>query len=115
VTWQLQTGARLAPCGRCRRHILTAVTGGLARRADPVNLTLGAEITARLSGRDIYDVLIYGLPRRLYLEYRDITRVKAGRANAIVASHECPPGKPGPPGTQITVPIRKGQTDAIPY
>ena len=115
MTWQLQTGARLAPCGRCRRHILTAVTGGLARRADPVNLDAAAEITARLSGRDIYECLIYGLPRRLYLEYRDITRVKAGRPNAVVASHECPPGKPGPAGTEITAPIRKGQTDAIPY
>ena len=80
-----------------------------------MNLTAAAEITARLAGRDIYDVHVYGLPRRLYLEYRDITRVRAGRKNAVVASHECPPGKPGPAGIEITVPIRKEYQDAIPY
>src|SRR6266705_2630463 len=89
----ISTPARLAPCEGCGNHILACRSGGFRTCADPGPLSLAGEITARLAGRDIYDVITLGLPRRLYLEYRDLTRVICGRNYPVVAAHECPSGR----------------------
>jgi hypothetical protein len=82
--------AQLTKCRTCGRHILAAITSGLTVAVNPESLSVNAEIAARIQGRIIFDVLVHGLPRRMYLEYRDLGRVRAGRKHAVVAEHECP-------------------------
>ncbi len=95
--------AQTATCTRCGRHILAAISSGITIAANPQSLTVNEEIAARLTGRIIFDIIVYGLPRRMYLEYRDLGRVRAGRKHAVVAAHECP-GPVNYTGDELTVP-----------
>ena len=94
----MQTAARLQPCPACRRHTLFAITDGLRIRADPEPLGIHAEIAARLQQRETYDVITWGQPRRLYLEFRNLLRVMAGRRYPVVAAHYPCGHLPRPPG-----------------
>lgn len=76
-------------CPRCRRHVLIATVGGILTRADPENLTTAGELAARLQNRLTFDIHIYGLPRRMYLEFRDIDRIRGPRKRPVVAQHRC--------------------------
>lgn len=100
--------ARYQPCPRCGRHTLTAWTSGIRIRLDPEPLTIHQEIAALLSGRHTYDVLIYGLPRRMHPEWRHLLRIRAPRKHPVVATHICPPGAVRPqyqqPEIEITIP-----------
>jgi hypothetical protein len=82
--------ARLIPCHGCRRHILSAISGGITIAADPEAADIHAEITARLSGRMTYDILI--LAQRPYLEYRSVFRIRPERIYPVVADHQCAAG-----------------------
>lgn len=99
--------AHYQPCPHCGRHTITAWCGGVRTRCDPEPLTINQEIAALLTGRQTYDVMIWGLPRRMNLAWRDITRIRAGRKYAIIATHKCAPGKTTPfgnqPETEITI------------
>jgi hypothetical protein len=88
----ISTPAALLPCGRCGRHVLACFSGGFRTVADPEPLGLAAEIAAWLDSRMAFDVIKWGIPERLYLEYRTETRIAAGRNYLVVASHGCPPG-----------------------
>ena len=77
------------PCHRCRRHTLTARTGGLLTHCDPENLSIGGEIAALLQSRLTFDIHVLGLPRRMFLEYRDTVRIKGSRGYPVVAQHSC--------------------------
>lgn len=82
--------ARLQPCPHCGHYTLTAIAGGLTVHANPQALSINEEIAALITGKASYDVLIHGLPRGIYLERRDIDRIRAPRAHAVVATHICP-------------------------
>jgi hypothetical protein len=77
------------PCRKCGLDILVAYSGGLLVRASPDNLTVADELAARVAGRPTFDILMFGIPRRMYLEYRDIFRVRAPRRHSVVAVHRC--------------------------
>lgn len=111
--------ARYQPCPRCARHTLIAWTGGIKTRTDPESLNIHAEIAALLTRRLTFDVYVYGLPRRMHLEWRDIDRIRARRKYPVVASHQCMP-LPVPPGiapeTDLAIPApRKQESDVIPF
>lgn len=100
--------AHYQPCPRCGHHTLTAWTAGIKIRLDPEPLTIHQEIAALLSSRRTYDVLILGLPRRMYPEWRHLLRIRAPRKHAVVATHTCPPNAIRPqyrqPETEIAIP-----------
>jgi len=100
--------AHYQPCPRCTRHTLTAWCGGIHTRLDPEPLSVNQEIAAILSGRLTYDVLILGLPRRMYPEWRHLLRIQAPRRHPVIATHVCPPGviRAGftQPETEIVIP-----------
>ena len=77
------------PCARCRRHVLACRVDGLLVRCDPENLTVAGELAARIQNRLTFDVHVYGLPRRMHLEFRHLTRIKAPRRYPVVAAHSC--------------------------
>jgi hypothetical protein len=86
--------AKPGNCTRCGALVIAAMSGGLTTVTDPESLTINQEIAARLTGRSIYDLSVIG--RSVFLEWRDLTRIRAGRNYAVVAIHKCPPG--GTPG-----------------
>lgn len=92
--------ARLATCPRCGHPTLSAVSGGITVHATPAPLSISEEIAERLSGHSAYDVIIYGM--RLYLEYRDLPRIRTGRRHQVVAAHGCP-RSPVISGTEIVI------------
>lgn len=96
------------PCPRCARHTLTAYCAGVKTRLDPEPLTINQEIAALLLGRRTYDVLIQGLPRRMYPEWRHLLRIRAPRKHTVIATHVCPPNPVRPPFRQpeieVTIP-----------
>jgi hypothetical protein len=110
---QDQAAACLQPCPACQRHTLACVSGGLPIRANPEQLTVNQEIAARLQGKETYDVITWGLPRKLYLEYRDLTRIKAGRKHPVVAEHPCGhmPRPAGPGDTELTFKTVRTETE----
>jgi hypothetical protein len=79
-------------CPRCGHHTLTAWCCGVKTRFDPEPLSIHEEIAALLCGRRTYDVLIYGLPRRMYPEWRHLLRIRAPRKHTVIATHACPSG-----------------------
>ena len=89
----ITTAAVLVPCDRCGRHILACRVSGFRAYADPRPLSVNEEIAARMKDASLYDVLTTGLPPRMYLEYRDLTRIICGRSYPVVAAHCCPSGK----------------------
>lgn len=115
----IDRAARYQPCPRCARHTLTAIDGGIIIRADPEPIGINTEIAALLAHRFTYDVHSYGLPRRMHLEWRDLTRIRAGRKRPVVASHACMPLPMRPaaePETEITVPYpRNPQPEEPPF
>lgn len=96
------------PCPRCGRHTLTAYCAGVKTRLDPEPLSINAEIAALILGRRTYDVLVMGLPRRMYPAWRHLSRIRAPRIHAVIATHICPPNPVRPqslePETEITIP-----------
>jgi len=86
--------AKLKTCPRCGEYTLTAITGGLTTATDPEPLTIDQEIAALLIGKRTFDIITIG--HRLYLEWRDIIRVKGGRVYPVVAIHICTPAEPPP-------------------
>jgi len=82
--------ARPVTCSRCGQQVIHAVTGGLTTITDTTPLSVNEEITALLTGRPTFDLQSNG--NRAYLEWRDITRIKAGRRHPVVAAHQCGPG-----------------------
>jgi hypothetical protein len=124
----ITTAAVLVPCDRCGKHILACRVSGFRAYADPQPLTIAAEITARMNDASLYDVLTRGLPKQLYLEYRDLTRVICGRSYPVVAAHCCASGRrPGNPvnGDPLAYPFHRpekkravmvnGDDDEIPF
>jgi hypothetical protein len=85
----ISTAAVLAPCTGCRAPILACHAAGFRTYADPQSLTINAEIAAWVSNRLVFDVIGWGMPRKLYLEYRNLMRVTAGRNHPVVAQHSC--------------------------
>jgi hypothetical protein len=125
----ITTPAVLAACEGCGSHILACRTSGFRVYADPAPLSIAEEITVRLDDRDLYDVITLGLPLRIYLEYRDLTRVICGRNHPVVAAHECPSGRrlamTAAAGTGLAYPFTRpekkkgkvphGRPDEIPF
>jgi hypothetical protein len=64
--------------------------GGFAIAAGPQAITVSAEIAARLTGLPSFDIVTWAF--RLYLVYRDLSRVKGDRDYPVVAAHQCPRG-----------------------
>jgi len=99
-------------CPRCHRHVLTAMCAGILTRCDPENLTIAGELKARLSGLLTFDIHVEGVPRRMYLEYRDLMRISIPRRRPVVAQHRCrneltlETGFPA--NAEIVVPFRSG-------
>lgn len=89
----ITTPAVLVPCDGCARHVLACRAGGFRAFADPDPLSLAGEIKAWLGNRTVYDVIGWGIPRRLYLEYRDLMRIRCGRSYPVVGEHQCPSGR----------------------
>jgi hypothetical protein len=81
--------AFLQPCRRCGAWVLAAITGGVPTRCDPGSLTAQAELIALLSGKQSYDVVTYGLPRRMFFQWRHATRITGERKYPVVATHKC--------------------------
>jgi hypothetical protein len=110
----IDRAAHYQPCPRCSRHTITALSGGVPLRLDPEPLTINQEIAALLSGRQTYDVMLWGLPRRMHPIWRDISRIRAPRKHAVIAAHKCTP-LPVPPGrqpeTELTVPYPSTVTE----
>ena len=79
--------AQITACTRCGQKTLTAITGGLTTTIDPGPLTIAQEIAARITGKPTFDLVPSGAA--LYVEWRDITRVKAPRVYAVAAIHQC--------------------------
>lgn len=100
--------AAIHACPSCRRHTLLASDGGLAVRADLEHLSVNGEITALIQNRATFDVLIYGLPRRMHLEFRDLDRIRAGRRHPVIADHQC-----GNLLTQFTEPYDDTRTEIV--
>lgn len=103
-------------CRGCGRHVLRALAGGLDIRADPENLDLKNELAARLAGRATYDIHAFGLPRRMYFEWRSIDRIRAPRKYLVVADHACPAGNKDVPArstdsVEITIPVGQPQPE----
>jgi hypothetical protein len=100
--------AHYQPCPRCGRHTLTAWCAGVKTRFNPEPLTIHQEIAALLTGRRTYDVLILGLPRRMYPEWRHLLRIQAPRKHPVIVTHACPPGAIRPqfrqPEIEIEIP-----------
>jgi len=87
--------AKISNCPRCGALILSAVTGGLTTITSIDPLSIDEEIAALLTGRATFDMQISGTC--IYLEWRDITRIRAGRKYPVVAMHPCNPGcQPAP-------------------
>ena len=99
--------ARYQPCPRCNRHTLVAMVSGVRTRLDPEPLTIDGEVIALLSGRRTYDVMLWGLPRRMHPIWRDISRIRAPRKYTVIATHQCTP-LPAPlsvqPETDLVIP-----------
>jgi hypothetical protein len=81
--------ARIINCPRCGALALTAVTGGLTTVTSIEPLSIDQEIAALLTGRTTFDMQIRGT--HIYLEWRDVTRIQAGREYPVVAIHQCTP------------------------
>ena len=100
--------AHYQPCPHCHRHTLTAIVSGVKTRLNPEPLTINTEIAALLDGRRTYDVLLYGLPRRMHPIWRDISRIRAPRRHTVIATHQC--------AALSRSPVTQPETDlAIPY
>lgn len=79
--------ATAAVCARCGARVIAAVVDGLTTIADIQPLTIDEEIAALLTGHATFDLQPNG--NRVYLEWRDITRIRAGRNYPVVAAHGC--------------------------
>ena len=82
--------AKAAECIRCGSQVITAITGGLTTVTDVSPLSVNEEIAALLVGRATFDLQADG--KQVYLEWRDLTRIRAGRRYPVVAGHRCGPG-----------------------
>lgn len=101
--------AHYQPCPRCGAHTLTALSAGVKIRLDPETLTQIAELSALLAGKQTFDLMIWGLPRRMHPAWRDPSRIRSRRYQ-VVATHQCSGrSRPGPPlpETEITIPVPK--------
>lgn len=81
--------AKTAECSRCGNTVITAITGGLTTVTDIQALSIGEEIAAILAGRVTFDLHAQG--KQVFLEWRDIIRIRAGRNYPVVALHQCGP------------------------
>ena len=88
--------AKPGKCTRCGALILTAISGGLTTVTGPQSLTINQEIAALIAGRATFDLVVTG--HSVFLEWRDLTRIRTGRRYTVVAIHECPLG--ATPGTR---------------
>src|SRR5262250_1869589 len=79
--------AKISNCPRCGALILTAITGGLTTITSIEPLSIDEEIIALLTGHATFDMQITGT--QIYLEWRDITRIRAGRRYPVVVIHPC--------------------------
>src|SRR5215831_14497868 len=82
--------ARPVTCSRCGLRVIHAITGGLTTITDSAPLSVNEEIAALLTGRPTFDLCASG--GHAYLEWRDITRIRAGRKYPVLAIHQCGPG-----------------------
>jgi hypothetical protein len=80
--------AEITACSHCGQKTLTALSGGLTTAIDPSPLSIAQEIAAIITGKPTFDLIPSG--RSLYVEWRDMTRVKASRLYAVAAIHTCP-------------------------
>jgi orotate phosphoribosyltransferase-like protein len=67
--------------------VLTAITGGLTTITDIQALSVNEETATLLTCRATFDLQPMGT--QLYLEWRDITRIRASRKYSVVAVHRC--------------------------
>lgn len=95
------------PCPRCGHHTLAALVSGHKIRCDPEALNINQEIAALLMGKQTYDILLIGLPRRMQPVWRDISRIRATRRYLVIADHRCNPGaqRPAIPGPEIEITV----------
>lgn len=107
--------ARAYTCPSCGQPVLVATTTGITFAADPAALSITAEIAVLLSGRRTYDLIVSGLPRRMWLEWRDVARVKSGRRYAVVADHPCRIITMPDTGTEIRIPVGAPIPDEPPF
>lgn len=90
----ITTPARAATCNACGSTVIHAVTGGLTTITDTTPLSVNEEIAAILAGRSTFDLQTAG--NQLYLEWRDVTRIRAGRNYPVLAIHGCARGAQHP-------------------
>jgi hypothetical protein len=83
----ITTPAKTGECSRCGAVVLTAITGGLTTVTDARPLSVDEEIAALLTSRVTFDLQQTGT--QAYLEWRDLTRIRAGRRYPVVAIHQC--------------------------
>lgn len=91
--------AALAECRRCGAATITAMVDGLLTAVDTQPLSISAEIAAIMAGKTTFNLMVTG--QRIYLEWRSVTRIRAGRDHPVVARHPCAAAssKPLPPAT----------------
>lgn len=109
----ISRAARAHTCPACGSPVLIAVTGGITIIVTPQPLSIAGEITALLSGRRTYDILVHGIPRLLFLEWRDTSRIRS-RKHMVVASHPCRTTATPADGTEIRIPFTASPLPDIP-
>lgn len=97
--------AHLANCTRCGNLVIKAITSGLTTITDPQPLNTNQEIQALMTGQPTFDLVAFG--RNVFLEWRDLIRIRASRDYPVVAQHRCVPGSqpPAPIPAAATVPL----------
>lgn len=93
----------LSQCIRCGAVTVTAIMGGLVTVADTKPLSIAEEVAALIAGTATFDLTITG--RRIYLEYRDLDRIRVSRDHPVVAQHPCAAASsrplPPPPAGEV--------------
>jgi len=94
--------AAIRACPTCTHPILRATTGGIDVTTDPAPVSITEEITQLLSGHRSYDVLTWGLPQRIFLEWRDPDRIRT-RKYPVVTTHGCRVTPPAAGETELVI------------
>ena len=95
--------AALSQCVRCGNLTITGISGGLTTVVDTKPLSISDEISALITGKATFDLMITG--QAIYLEWRDVTRIRAGRTYPVVTQHPCAAASsrplPPPPAEEV--------------
>lgn len=82
----ITTRAVPATCHRCAAIVIAGHAEGVPITCDPTPVDLAGEISARLAGRETYDLASVG--DRIELAYRDEYRIRR-RRHVVLAQHGC--------------------------